>query len=238
VRLRTLAGPTLVALERLGSVTGALHRALGTEPSDPAFVPEPVTPVDLAQWARDVGGQLDAARRVLGPQRLDGELDVRGGLEGLNGSHKIRHHGDLHLGQTLYRPEQNDFVIIDFEGEPLRPLADRRRKHSPLRDVAGVLRSIDYAAASAAPTDLAGWAASWQEEAARAFVAAYRAATRGARFAPEADAAFARAVSVFELEKAAYEVVYEANHRPDWLAIPTGGLLRAAARLAPRAGAA
>jgi maltose alpha-D-glucosyltransferase/alpha-amylase len=101
-----------------------------------------------------------------------------------------------------------------------------------------VLRSIDYAAAAAVPAEMAGWASAWQEEATRAFLTAYRAATRGTRFVPETDAAFRRVVAVFELEKAAYEVVYEANNRPDWLAIPTGGLLRAAARLAPRAGAA
>jgi maltose alpha-D-glucosyltransferase/alpha-amylase len=237
-RLRTLASPTLTALERLGTVTAALHRALASDPTDAAFAPVPVSAMDLAQWAHDIDTQLAAARRVMGRPGPAGDLDVRGGLEGLAGSQKIRHHGDLHLGQTLYRPEQTECVIIDFEGEPLRPLAERRRKHSPLRDVAGVLRSIDYAAAAAAPADLASWAAVWQEEAARSFVTAYRAGTRGTRFVPETDAAFVRAVAVFELEKAAYEVVYEANNRPDWLAIPTGGLLRAAARLAPRAGAA
>jgi predicted trehalose synthase len=100
-----------------------------------------------------------------------------------------------------------------------------------------VLRSIDYAGA-AAPGEKAGWATAWQEEATRTFISAYRAATRGTRFVPDMDTAFVRALAVFELEKAAYEVVYEANNRPDWLAIPTGGLLRAAARLAPRAGAA
>lgn len=237
-RVRALAAPTLAALERLGAVTAALHWALASEPAEPAFAPEPVTPADLTQWARDVSAQLEAARRVLGAQRIPGDLDVRSGLDGLGGSQKIRHHGDLHLGQTLYRPDRGEFVIIDFEGEPIRPLAERRRKHSPLRDVAGVLRSIDYAAAAAAPAGLAPWAAAWQEEAARAFAAAYRAAARGARFVPEPDAAFARAVAEFELEKAAYEVVYEANHRPDWLAIPTGGLLRAAARLTPPAAGA
>jgi maltokinase len=237
-RLRALAAPTLTALGRLGTVTAALHRALASDPTDPAFAPAPVSAMDLAQWAHDIDTQLAAARRVMGLQGPAGDLDVRGGLEGLAGSQKIRHHGDLHLGQTLYRPEETEFVIIDFEGEPIRPLIERRRKHSPLRDVAGVLRSIDYAAAAAAPAELAGWAAAWQEEAARAFMTAYRAGTRGARFVPEIDTAFVRAVAVFELEKAAYEVVYEANNRPDWLAIPTGGLLRAAARLAPRAGAA
>jgi maltokinase len=236
--LRERAASTLTALGRLGEVTGALHRALASDATDPAFAPAPVSAMDLAQWADDIDTQLAAARRVMEAQRLPGDLDVRGGLDGLAGCQKIRHHGDLHLGQTLYRPEQTEFVIIDFEGEPLRPLAERRRKHSPLRDVAGVLRSIDYAAAAALPAEMAGWASAWQDEATRAFLTAYRTATRGTRFVPDTDAAFRRAVAVFELEKAAYEVVYEANNRPDWLAIPTGGLLRAAARLAPRAGAA
>lgn len=230
-----LAGSTLGALGRLGTVTAALHRALAADPRDADFAPEPITPADLDAWSRDVGAQLEAARATLGGQRLAGDLDVRGPLDGLRSAQKIRHHGDLHLGQTLYR--DGDFTIIDFEGEPIRPLAERRRKHTPLRDVAGLLRSIDYAAETSRPAGLEAWAATWQAEAALALRAAYRAGTRGAPFVPESEPAFARAVAVFELEKAAYEIVYEANHRPDWVAIPTRGLLRAAARLRPPAAA-
>jgi len=110
--------------------------------------------------------------------------------------------------------------------------------------VAGVLRSIDYAAAlsgtGAGGDAAARWAEAWRDEASRAFTRGYRCAAGRAPFAPEADDAFAAAVAVFELEKAAYEVVYEANHRPDWIAIPRRGLLRACARLggAAAAGAA
>jgi maltose alpha-D-glucosyltransferase/alpha-amylase len=144
-------------------------------------------------------------------------------------------------------------MIIDFEGEPARPLEERRRKHAALRDVAGMLRSIDYAAASAlrAVRDAAGgepsrrireratrsadgWATAWAREAGAAFVGAYRETAGAASFLPTSPEAFDRAVAVFVLEKAAYEVVYEANNRPDWIEIPARGLARAAAALAPR----
>jgi trehalose synthase-fused probable maltokinase len=237
-QLRTLAAPTLAVLERLGMVTAALHQALASDASDPAFAPEPVTSLDIAVWSDAVRAQLAAARAALGPQATVGDLDVGPALEGLQSRQKIRHHGDLHLGQTLHREATGDVMIIDFEGEPLRPLAERRRKHTPLRDVAGVLRSIDYAAVASQRPGLEPWAAAWAAEAAAAFTTAYRATAGEARFLPSSDDAFHRAVAVFELEKAAYEVVYEANHRPDWIGIPQRGLLRAAARLAPASGAA
>lgn len=235
-----LAGRTLTALLRLGELIGRLHRALASDADDPAFTPALITPDDVANWTDEIRRGLEAARAVLGRARMTDEPELAAGLAGLRGGVKIRHHGDLHLGQTLYRLATGDFVVIDFEGEPLRPLAARRLKHSALRDVAGVLRSIDYAAAAALQA-VGGrrepWARAWEAAAARAFVAGYRAATRGAAFAPGADAAFGAAVAVFELEKAAYEIVYEANHRPDWVAIPTRGLLRAATRLSPSSAA-
>ena len=136
---------------------------------------------------------------------------------------KLRHHGDFHLGQTLAVRHGEDWRIIDFEGEPLRPLDERRRKHTPLRDVAGMLRSLGYAAATA------GAPAGWEERAREAFLDAYRMAAIGATFLPDSEAALARALAILEIEKAAYEVVYEANNRPDWLPIPVRGLLNAAA---------
>jgi trehalose synthase-fused probable maltokinase len=238
-RVRMLAAPTLTFLERLGAVTAALHHALASDASDPAFAPEPVTSVDIAAWSDAVRAQLAAAREVLGPQAPVGDLDVGPALDALQSRQKIRHHGDLHLGQTLHREATGDVVIIDFEGEPLRSLAERRRKHTPLRDVAGVLRSIEYAALTAQRPGLEAWAAGWAAEAARAFTSAYRATAGDAAFLPVSEEDFARAVAVFELEKAAYEVVYEANHRPDWIGIPRRGLLTAARRLGrrPEAGA-
>ncbi|MGH7311735.1 MAG: maltokinase N-terminal cap-like domain-containing protein [Candidatus Rokuibacteriota bacterium] len=230
-RVRSLAGPTLTALERLGAVTGALHRALASDATDPAFAPEPITAADVAAWTSDVARRLASAGAALGSPSPVQEADLELGLRSLRGVDKIRHHGDLHLGQTLYREDTGEFVIIDFEGEPLRPLAERRRKHTPLRDVAGVLRSIDYAAVTTRPLGLEDWAAAWQAEGAHVITAAYRRAVSGARFVPPDDDDFARALAVLELEKAAYEVVYEANHRPAWVAIPRAGLVRAAARL-------
>jgi maltose alpha-D-glucosyltransferase/alpha-amylase len=120
-------------------------------------------------------------------------------------------------------------MIIDFEGEPLRPLAERRRKHAAPRDVAGMLRSIDYAAVSA--SDMSNPLRDWGVDAARAFLESYRAVAGGAPFLPESDATFRDVVAVFELEKAAYEIVYEANNRPDWITIPKRGLLTAAAHI-------
>ena len=178
----------------------------------------------MAAWTAGVQRQLDAARAALGgrlpdgvPPRVDGA-----GLGGLVGTLKIRHHGDFHLGQTLAVREGEDFVIIDFEGEPLRPLDERRRKHTPLRDVAGMLRSLGYAAASATAPD------GWEEQAHVAFLDGYRSAAGAAPFLPADATAFTRALAVLELEKAAYEVVYEANNRPDWIKIPVRGLVRAA----------
>jgi predicted trehalose synthase len=246
-RLAAAAAPTLRALRRLGEVTGTLHVALASDARDEAFAPEPIGPADVAGWAAAVHTQLRAARAAAGDAGAVPPLPaLEPALSGLLGRVRIRHHGDLHLGQTLCRGGGEDFVIIDFEGEPLRPLAERRRKHAAVRDVAGMLRSIGYAAAAslaaaggAGPDGVrARWAEAWEAAAAQAFVAGYRATTRGAPFAPVEDEAFARAVAVFEVEKAAYEVVYEASHRPDWLPIPRRGLLRAAARLTGATGAA
>jgi predicted trehalose synthase len=225
---RLAAGdPALGALRTLGRDTAELHLALATDPRDPDFAPEPITAADVADWTAAVQRQLDAAGTALGgrlpdgvPARIDGS-----GLGGLLGTVKLRHHGDFHLGQTLVVGEGRDFAIIDFEGEPLRPLAERRRKHTPLRDVAGMLRSLDYAAASAAAP------AGWQAQARAAFLAGYAEAARGAPFLPATETALARAVAVLEVEKAAYEVVYEANNRPDWVAIPVRGLVSATAAL-------
>jgi predicted trehalose synthase len=222
---------TLVALHRLGERTGELHLALASEAHDPAFAPEPITDADLRRWSKDIDFQIVAARAALGGVLPLEAPDVRPALAGLRGVMKIRHHGDFHLGQTLYLPARADFVIVDFEGEPLRPLAERRRKHAAVRDVAGLLRSIGYAAAAGRAGDHETWRAGWEQAATQEFRAGYLAAAAGAGFLPPEPSAFARAVAAFELEKAAYEIVYEASHRPSWLPIPFRGLISAAARL-------
>lgn len=220
----------LDSLRRLGQRTGELHRALASDSGDLAFAPQPIGAPDVQAWAAAVRDQLEAARRALGrplPANVPAIENVLG--QALAGVTKIRHHGDFHLGQTLHVASRDDFVIIDFEGEPLRPLAVRRARHAALRDVAGMRRSFGYAAASGAGR--APWRHAWEEAAGRAFTEGYRAATRGAVFVPAAPADLERALAVFEVEKAAYEIVYEAENRPDWLPLPLAGLVSAAARL-------
>jgi predicted trehalose synthase len=227
----------LDALARLGRRTGELHLALATPTSNAAFGAAPIDRTDIAAWTTSVERQVAAARAVAGGRHLP-ELPAAAGaaLFGLLGAAKIRHHGDFHLGQTLCLGDGADFVLIDFEGEPLRPLAERRRKHTPLRDVAGMLRSFAYAAATTARAGRA--VGDWETSARAAFVDGYRGAAGGAAFVPAADEAFARAVAALELEKAAYEIVYEANNRPDWVDIPVRGYLTATASLVRLAGAA
>jgi maltose alpha-D-glucosyltransferase/alpha-amylase len=225
------AAPTLTALDRLGTALAALHSALAAEAEDPAFRPEPVTDEDLATWAAEIRQQLEAAREVLGPGLPVTGPAVDAALRALWGTVKSRQHGDFHLGQTLYRPATGEFFIVDFEGEPLRPLAHRRRKLSPLRDVAGLLRSLDYARASAAPSD-PSWGAVWLAEGAPRFCRVWRRHLGAARVVPQREDALARALAVFEVEKAAYEVCYEARHRPAWVPLARQGLLRALAHLA------
>jgi len=228
----------LGALRRLGTRTAELHAALATPTPDPAFDADTITPADVAAWAEAVRRQVAAAREAARGRALPDVPDVGGaaGLGGLVGRAKIRHHGDFHLGQTLAVGDGPDFAIIDFEGEPLRPLEERRRKHTPLRDVAGMLRSIGYAAASARLA--APERRRWETDARAAYLSAYRAAASGARFVPDSDEAFARAIAVLEVEKAAYEIVYEANNRPDWVDIPVAGFVSATASLGRSAGAA
>jgi trehalose synthase-fused probable maltokinase len=241
-RLRDAPGAddTVTALARLGERIAELHRALASHAGEPAFAPEPIELADVAAWTAAVMAQLAAAGRALGGETVAVEpAAVRAGLAHLVGRTKIRHHGDFHLGQTLYRPADGDWTVIDFEGEPLRPLSERRRKHAAVRDVAGLLRSIDYAAVSALPADSPS-ARTWPAAAAHAFVEGYRRAAGAAPFLPATAEGLTEAIAVFEVEKAAYEIVYEADNRPDWVAIPRRGLLSAAARLrrAAAAGAA
>jgi maltose alpha-D-glucosyltransferase/alpha-amylase len=154
------------------------------------------------------------------------------GLRDEVGLPRIRVHGDFHLGQTLRRPD-GDWTVIDFEGEPARPVAERRQKSSPLKDVAGMLRSFAYArhATEKGMPDLAPHhrerLARWEWEARRAFLAEYEAAVASAPvpLVPGEDAAFTRALAAWELDKALYEIAYEARNRPDWIDLPLRALL-------------
>jgi maltose alpha-D-glucosyltransferase/alpha-amylase len=144
-----------------------------------------------------------------------------------------RYHGDYHLGQLLVTAQ--GFLILDFEGEPLRSLAERRAHGSPIKDVAGMLRSLSYAANTALASakreaaeaaHLAPWTEAWEQCARTAFLDGYISTTQGTAFVPNDPALFHTAVAVFELEKALYELHYELNNRPDWLPIPLHGIQR------------
>jgi len=213
------------------------------------FEPEPITPEDQERWAGQVRAEvietldrLQSDRQTLPEATLatvDQLLESRQRMldsivtfraQPVAGS-KIRHHGDFHLGQVLLT--NNDFVIIDFEGEPARTLESRRRKHSPLRDVAGMIRSFNYAARAALarmPWEgfsdrelLEAAALQWETETVSVFTQAYSAvASHSVLFDEWADVQ--GLLKLFVLEKTLYELRYELAHRPDWIAIPIGGL--------------
>jgi maltose alpha-D-glucosyltransferase/alpha-amylase len=230
-----------------------MHLALGQPTSDEGFAPEPMTEIDLAQLrsglSEHANAAFDALRQNL--SRLPAEVEELSGLvlsrrrqvaerlgrigdPGYTGM-RIRVHGDYHLGQVLR--SRGDFVILDFEGEPARPLAERRTKQSPMKDVAGMLRSFSYAAYSGLmrvltrrPGDadrLEPWARVWQQSACSAFLHAYRLTMRaagGALVPADADA-FEQLLEIFVLDKALYELMYELNNRPAWVRIPLAGIL-------------
>jgi maltose alpha-D-glucosyltransferase/alpha-amylase len=246
---RGTPGAYLAGVAELGRVTARLHLALASAGDVPAFRPEPITGADLAAWNESISGRLDSAldrlrehldrqpepTRSLARDVLAAEGRLRRtivGLDGLagGGTVKTRHHGDYHLGQVLKTADS--FAILDFEGEPLRPLAERRALHTPLKDVAGMLRSFSYAghaasrAAGAQPapqmSDSNARLAAWEDSARRALLDAYlgHARAAGAPFVPTSGDALRRALAVLELDKALYELEYELANRPDWLAIP------------------
>jgi maltose alpha-D-glucosyltransferase / alpha-amylase len=249
-RLDELSAPVLPELRRLGGVTGALHAALGSSTGDPDFAPEPISAGDAAAWrdrvAADIGRTCDVLRARLGGLPPEIEADARTVLAsepaltararqltslGDERCMKIRVHGDYHLGQTLRT--DGGFVVLDFEGEPARPIAERRRKQCVLVDVAGMLRSFDYAAHAALADAVPAPAGErWVRRATAAFLEGYleAVARAPARLLPASPSGFAGALSVFELDKALYEVRYELDNRPAWLGIPLRGLTRLLAR--------
>jgi trehalose synthase-fused probable maltokinase len=229
--------PLVEDVRRLGAITGGLHAALASDDTDADFAPEPITPGDVARWAADIRRDVQGAgvQGLLGDGRALADPVARTlrALEALVGTVKIRSHGDYHLGQVLKTAD--GFAIIDFEGEPARPLAERRTKQSALRDVAGMLRSLDYAAHAVAfglpaakrEPALVGLTA-WETLARRAFLQGYRsiAGASPAALIPPSEDALIEACAAFELEKACYELRYERDNRPDWVAIPLAGVRR------------
>ena len=219
-------------LRRLGEVTGRMHTLLGSDPGDPNFCAEPTSGESLGLLTATVDEEIEAIflelpddNPDLAPIRGRGE-EVRERLRLLThvgaAGRVIRHHGDFHLGQTLW--SDGDWVILDFEGEPARSLSERRRKRSPLRDVAGMLRSFAYAASAAELQRGVEPPEDWEERARNEFLAGYR-ATVDQSLVP-AGSAMDKLLAVFELEKAVYELRYELNNRPDWASIPVAGIVR------------
>jgi maltose alpha-D-glucosyltransferase/alpha-amylase len=239
-------------MEQVGRRVAELQLALASRNDIAAFASEPITTEDAHRW-RDAlleraGSTLDELARCRSQlkdndRRLVDDLlarrrslpnRLRELLQASASTTKIRHHGDFHLGQMLIA--KDDVFIIDFEGEPRRSIEDRRRKAPAARDVAGLIRSIDYSATAAleralkqAPDEhgrLAPALDRWREHSVAAFLAAYREHLRDARLWPAAVEDADRLLDFFLLEKAFYEIDYELAHRPDWLRVPLAGTWR------------
>jgi trehalose synthase-fused probable maltokinase len=207
----------------IGRLTAGMHAALASRPDSPGFPSRLATQDELSAWAIAAQRKLSAALSVLDeatrPRLADVAPRVEAGFAAIRDAGAVRVsriHGDYHLGQLLRTPD--GFAVIDFEGEPARPLAERRLPASPLRDLAGMLRSLDYAAQAAAAPSSAADRDDWLGAARAAFVDGYGGV--GPDEAP--------LLAAFELEKACYEIVYEANNRPDWTWLPLGALERLA----------
>jgi trehalose synthase-fused probable maltokinase len=218
----------------LGEVTGRLHTALGSDPQDPAFAPEDTSAEALGLLTATVDEEIERVfvdlpddLEVLAPIAGRGQ-EVRDQLRMLtqvgSAGRVIRHHGDFHLGQVMHTAD-DDWVVLDFEGEPARTLVERRRKRSPLRDVAGMLRSFAYAATASELLHDAPAPSSWEHAVRGAYLDGYLEETDQSLL-PPGRAAVERLLAVFELEKAVYELRYELDNRPDWVKIPVAGIAR------------
>jgi maltose alpha-D-glucosyltransferase / alpha-amylase len=246
----SVMGPSLAGAETLGRRTAEMHIALASDRSNLAFAPEPFTKEDLAavsaitaveaQRSLDIlesesvtlqGEVADSAKRLL--QSRETLLERIRSAPALEFSaSKIRVHGDYHLGQVLW--VEGDYVLLDFEGEPARPIEQRRLKQSPLKDVAGMIRSYSYAAyaglfghVAARPAELERlepWARIWQTWTTAAFLRGYFATAAGALFIPTAPSQRDALLELFVLDKVLYELNYELNNRPDWVRIPLRGI--------------
>jgi maltokinase len=222
----------LEELGSLGRVTAEMHSVLASDSNDPAFLPEEPSNEALALLTATIDEEIDRIFvRLPDDERLapiaGRGQDVRERLAARSqlgvGGRVIRTHGDFHLGQTLFTPR--GWVIIDFEGEPARPLPERRQKRSPLRDVASMLRSFAYA--TSAVEILRGQSAppDFEQRARDTFLAHYFDAV-DSTLLPGGTAAVTNLLSIFELEKAIYELQYELDNRPDWVTIPVAGIVR------------
>ena len=224
-------GPFLAQLRRLGEVTARMHTLLASDAGDPDFAPEPLT----GEAAARAGEESEAEARALLASLQPGgaaepvrarAADVLARLRFLRGSgaggRAIRQHGDYHLGQVLWA--DGDWVVLDFEGEPARSLEQRRCKSTPLRDVAGMLRSFAYAAETCRSRGEEP-PPGWESQARAEFLAGYEARIDAALL-PAGGEAYERLLAACELEKALYELRYELDNRPHWAHVPVAGILR------------
>jgi maltose alpha-D-glucosyltransferase/alpha-amylase len=243
-------GLYLALMRTLAIRTAELHVALSRPTSDPAFAPEPITAADVESWRARTLEEADKTLAMLTEQTAHLPQEVVVDAESLLKRHalllrriesavsavpqgiKTRRHGDYHLGQVLVR--RNDFIIVDFEGEPARSLSERRAKHSPLTDVAGMLRSFAYARRAALQraaqviTDQAAMMEPllerWERETRQTFITVYDEVARaGGLYASLEE--MRPLLQLFEIEKALYEVRYELGNRPDWASIPLRSLI-------------
>lgn len=238
----------------LGAVTRALHESLASGDAGSAFQSRAVRDEDLNAWSAQTSAMLDRAtaslRQALATRAIPGAhaaladeaLRMAGGIRarvpaivralGDDRGRLTRTHGDYHLGQVL-RSASGQFFVIDFEGEPARPLSERRAHHSPLRDVAGMLRSFAYASAvgrgTATGADARTRADAWESRCRAAFLEGYFTGGDGARGLLPSDVRHAdQLMSLFEIEKLFYELQYELDHRPDWVWVPLSGVAKVA----------
>jgi maltose alpha-D-glucosyltransferase / alpha-amylase len=243
-------------MDHVGRRVAELQLALASRDDIAAFAPEPIAADDVRNWTEGILQRADRALGELARRRLDLAENDRQLVDALLSyrdslrarlrellpetvdAMKIRHHGDFHLGQMLI--VKDDVSIIDFEGEPRRSLEDRRRKAPAARDMAGLIRSIDYSATAAleralksAPDEhgkLAHALEDWREHSVAAFMSAYRLALSDTRLWPQSVEDADRLLDFFLLEKAFYEIEYELAHRPDWLRVPLAGTWRILSR--------
>jgi maltose alpha-D-glucosyltransferase/alpha-amylase len=248
--LKNPHGIYLNFIQTLGTRLGMLHAALAQKTEDPVFTPEPITAEDLIQWSSAVVGIIESTMTRLHHHKADFPppildqvnkllakresiiADVKKAFPPNLVGYKTRYHGDFHLGHVLL--VKNDFAFIDFEGESLRSFEERRRKHSPLKDVAGLIRSFSYAACITLrrvhperPQDraiLEPYIREWARESKDVLLQNYFKATHNILSIPPNLDHSEKLLKLFCIEKAFYELQYEFDHRPEWLEIPLCGL--------------
>jgi len=252
---KEIIGSYLASSELLGQRTAELHLALASDSENPDFAPEGFTSFyqrSIYQYMRNLAGrsllllkkrlsQLPEETQHLAQTVLNRQeqlMDRFGSILNLKiTGQRTRNHGDYHLGQVLYTGK--DFIIIDFEGEPARPMSERRMKRSPLRDVAGMLQSFNYAVNQALRNEvdtgmirpeslptMEQWAQFWYGWVASAFLNSYLLTTTDATFLPKSSQELQVLLDAYLLEKAVYELGYELNNRPDWAEIPLQRILQ------------